>query len=115
MKRTFFHAPDARAAACLAAFLLGFWAVFVDGFQGMVSPTRGPRPVARVDTDLAPIAVDFQDVAGRRGPHRAERRGGESAKKYILETTGNGVALFDYDNDGRVDIFIPSRRGLGWR
>ena len=30
------------------------------------------------------------------------------AKDYILETTGNGVAIFDYDGDGRNDIFIAN-------
>ena len=34
--------------------------------------------------------------------------GSEDRKRYILETTGTGVALFDYDNDGRIDIFIPN-------
>jgi hypothetical protein len=29
-----------------------------------------------------------------------------TASKYLLETMGSGVALFDYDNDGRLDIFF---------
>src|SRR6266404_9316923 len=29
-----------------------------------------------------------------------------TSKKYLLETMGPGVALFDYDNDGRLDIFL---------
>ncbi len=29
-----------------------------------------------------------------------------TSKKYLLETMGSGVALFDYDNDGRLDIFF---------
>ena len=32
--------------------------------------------------------------------------GGEKSKQYILETTGGGVAIFDYDNDGWPDIFL---------
>ena len=32
--------------------------------------------------------------------------GGITTKKYIIETTGTGVAIFDYDNDGWPDIFI---------
>ena len=32
--------------------------------------------------------------------------GGVDTKKYIIETTGTGVAIFDYDNDGWPDIFI---------
>ena len=29
-----------------------------------------------------------------------------TSKKYLIETMGSGVALFDYDNDGRLDIFF---------
>src|SRR6266700_7836767 len=29
-----------------------------------------------------------------------------TSKKYLIETMGPGVALFDYDNDGRLDIFV---------
>jgi hypothetical protein len=29
-----------------------------------------------------------------------------TSKKYLLETMGSGVALFDYDNDGLLDIFF---------
>jgi hypothetical protein len=32
--------------------------------------------------------------------------GGSDTKKYIIETTGSGVAIFDYDNDGWPDIFL---------
>jgi hypothetical protein len=78
------------------------------GVQGMASPTRPARPAARVDTDLPPIAVDFRDVAEQAGLTAATVSGAEDRKKYILETTGTGVALFDYDNDGRLDIFIPN-------
>ncbi len=29
-----------------------------------------------------------------------------TSKKYLMETMGSGVALFDYDNDGRLDMFF---------
>src|SRR5438045_9379732 len=29
-----------------------------------------------------------------------------TSKKYLPETMGAGVALFDYDNDGKLDIFL---------
>ena len=31
-----------------------------------------------------------------------------TAKKYLIETMGSGVALLDYDNDGRLDIFFAN-------
>lgn len=32
--------------------------------------------------------------------------GDEQSKKYIIEANGTGVAFFDYDGDGRQDIFL---------
>ena len=32
--------------------------------------------------------------------------GAERGKQYIIESTGTGVAIFDYDNDGLPDIFL---------
>ena len=37
--------------------------------------------------------------------------GGDNSKKYIIETTGSGVAFIDYDNDGLLDIFVVSGHG----
>jgi enediyne biosynthesis protein E4 len=34
--------------------------------------------------------------------------GGRDVNRYLLETTGTGVALFDYDNDGLLDVFFPN-------
>jgi len=53
----------------------------------------------------APVA-DFVDAAGKAGLTAQNIFGGISSKKYIIETTGNGVAIFDYDNDGWPDIFL---------
>jgi len=53
----------------------------------------------------APIA-NFTDVAEKSGLTAQEIFGGIDTKKYIIETTGTGVAIFDYDNDGWPDIFL---------
>jgi enediyne biosynthesis protein E4 len=53
----------------------------------------------------APIA-DFVDVAEKSGLTMMNVFGGRDTKKYIIETTGTGVAIFDYDNDGWPDILI---------
>src|SRR5688572_13031416 len=73
--------------------------------QGMATSSRAPRPAAKVETDLPPIKVDFRDVAAEAGLKALTISGDKDRKKYILESTGPGVAIFDYDNDGRVDIF----------
>jgi hypothetical protein len=50
--------------------------------------------------------ADFQDIAEKAGLTMTNVFGGVDTKKYIIETTGTGVAIFDYDNDGWPDIFI---------
>jgi len=57
--------------------------------------------------------IDFRDIAGPCGLNVKNTFGGLEHKQYILETTGNGVAIFDYDGDGREDIFIANGTRLG--
>ena len=52
-----------------------------------------------------PIAF-FTDEAAKAGLTMKNVFGGVDTKKYIIETTGTGVAIFDYDNDGWPDIFV---------
>lgn len=47
----------------------------------------------------------FVDVTQRLGVN-FQYRASHTSRKYLLETMGAGVALFDYDNDGRLDIFL---------
>jgi len=60
---------------------------------------------AQANRDSAQIA-NFTDIAGKSGLTMENVFGGKETKKYIIETTGTGVAIFDYDNDGWPDIFI---------
>jgi hypothetical protein len=49
----------------------------------------------------------FVDVTGASGV-RFVGQASHTSKKYLIETIGSGVALFDYDNDGRLDIFFAN-------
>jgi hypothetical protein len=49
----------------------------------------------------------FVDVTAKLGIH-FQQRASKTSKKYLLETMGSGVAVFDYDNDGRLDIFFAN-------
>jgi hypothetical protein len=53
-----------------------------------------------------PITANFIDISDEAGLTMTNVFGGLETKKYIIETTGTGVAIFDYDNDGWPDIFI---------
>jgi len=48
----------------------------------------------------------FVDEAQKAGLNAPNTFGGVDTKKFIIETTGTGVAIFDYDNDGWPDIFV---------
>jgi hypothetical protein len=52
-----------------------------------------------------PVAY-FTDEAAQAGLTMKNVFGGVDTKKYIIETTGTGVAVFDYDNDGWPDVFV---------
>ena len=52
-------------------------------------------------------SVSFTDVAAEAGLGAAVNvSGSPAAKKYLLEEMGAGVAFFDYDHDGWLDIFL---------
>jgi hypothetical protein len=52
--------------------------------------------------------VTFTDIAGAAGLSTATIYGGIDRKRFIIETNGCGVAFFDYDNDGWIDVLILS-------
>ncbi|MBV9679989.1 MAG: CRTAC1 family protein [Acidobacteriaceae bacterium] len=60
----------------------------------LVKDTDGPVPAF---TDVTRTAqVNFQQANSA------------TSEKYLLETMGGGVAVFDYDNDGRMDLFFTN-------
>src|SRR3984957_4298809 len=50
--------------------------------------------------------VIFKDIAQQSGLTSWRHQMGTLEKKYILEATGSGVALLDYDGDGWLDIYM---------
>jgi enediyne biosynthesis protein E4 len=65
------------------------------GQQAKTAPAAAAKPLA-----------NFTDIAEKAGLTMQDIFGGIETKKYIIETTGTGVAIFDYDNDGWPDIFL---------
>jgi enediyne biosynthesis protein E4 len=53
----------------------------------------------------AAVPANFVDVTAQGGIH-FKQVASHTSKKYLPETMGSGVALFDYDNDGRLDILV---------
>ena len=62
---------------------------------------------------MKPPIVRYEDIAAKAGLTGVEVSGAETGKQYIIESTGTGVAVFDYDNDGLPDIFLVNGGRLG--
>jgi hypothetical protein len=56
--------------------------------------------------DPPPLRFSFKNVAAEAGVDGFVTFGGTAANKYLLETTGTGVAVVDYDQDGLLDLFV---------
>jgi hypothetical protein len=91
------------------------------GRLGIVAPAFGlpfglpwiralQKSPANRKSEFSPVPVagfSFTDITAQAGLGGAVNVFGNVARKqYILEETGCGVALFDYDNDGWADIFM---------
>ena len=57
---------------------------------------------AKQASSTSDIFVDITQKLGVSFQYKASH----TSKKYLPETMGAGVALFDYDNDGRLDLFL---------
>jgi enediyne biosynthesis protein E4 len=86
-RRPGWAAAWASAAAAIAALAAG------------QSPPSDPQWPTFVDV-TAELGIDFR--------HRAS----PTPEKYLLETMGSGVAVFDADGDGRLDLFFVNGAAL---
>ena len=64
------------------------------------TPAPTPPPAIAFEEKAAAMGIDFTHVNGARG------------KKWMPETMGGGVAVLDYDGDGRPDLLFVS--GAYW-
>jgi hypothetical protein len=62
-------------------------------------------PSSAVQTHPGTTPGNFVDVTSKVGIH-FKQEASPTSRKYLLETMGSGAAVFDYDNDGRLDIFL---------
>jgi len=81
------------AAAALATF-------------GCGHPSRQSAPPPKA-VPPAPGPIHLRDVTGQTGI-AFRHTDGSSGRRYIVETVSAGLALFDYDGDGLIDIYFPN-------
>jgi hypothetical protein len=66
---------------------------------------RGSAPQAVDDRSAPQGPITFRDVTGETAIHFIHTDG-SSGQRYIMESVAAGLALFDYDGDGYVDVYF---------
>src|SRR6185295_5814646 len=105
----------------VATIILLLLCVTVHGQQPSPSPTpeRTGRSYSTAELSKTPpppgpqarSPLTFNDMTAQSRVnfiHAASK----TSIKYLLETMGGGVAMFDYDNDGRMDLFFTNGAAL---
>jgi hypothetical protein len=72
-------------------------------YSGGGDPLKTPPPPA----PQLPSPVTFTDITAATRIN-FKHHASVTSRKYLMEAMGAGVALFDYDNDGRLDIFFTN-------
>jgi enediyne biosynthesis protein E4 len=101
-----------------AFIIAGFLIALTDVRAQQPSPSPTPRAGRSYSTDelpktppppgpKAPSTVTFTDITAAT-KIAFKHSGSPTSLKYLLETMGGGVAIFDYDNDGRMDLFFTN-------
>src|SRR5439155_1722451 len=93
-----YYQSDMRALLGLS-LVVGFIGAAVVRQSGPASSSEKPLPGKFTDVTSF-LGVDFNYLSSHTPKH------------YLVETMGGGVALFDYDNDGRLDLVVL--RYLQW-
>lgn len=76
--------------------------------QGMATGSATARPARPLPAGMKAPVVSYRDVGAQAGLTGVAVSGADRGKQYIVETTGTGVVVFDFDNDGLQDIFFPN-------
>lgn len=110
-----------RRVNLLASITLGFLCLSINASaqQPTPSPERTGRSYSTPNLPKTPpppgpqarSPLTFADISAQSGVsfrHAASK----TSLKYLLETMGGGVAIFDYNNDGRMDLFFTNGAAL---
>ena len=73
-----------------------------------ISYAQAPGTTKSGPLAVEPGVIHFEDVARQAKLNFLNVSGGTVHKEFIIETTGNGAVIFDYDNDGWPDIYLPN-------
>ncbi|MGH9872152.1 MAG: CRTAC1 family protein [Pyrinomonadaceae bacterium] len=115
------HAMRFRSSPLVALLFLGIAPLTLVGQQPSPSPTPtrtgksyssetpNRKPPTPAPQSQSPVTFSDITIQSRINFQRAPSF---TSMKYLLEAVGSGVAMFDYDNDGRMDLFFTNGAAL---
>ena len=96
----------------LGSSLIVLGSTLTDALATPLSKWKNPLVVQAAASQPASFPVQFFDVAQQAGLNIPNVWGGIDRKRVIIETKGSGLAFFDYDNDGWLDIYLSNGNRL---
>ena len=97
-----YHAQFVAWLIVLLAFPNGVWAQ-----SGAVTGDAQAYAVCRTVGVIDPKApMIFEDVTAKTTLAKFKHVTADTEVNYILDSPSGGLALFDYDNDGKLDIYL---------
>src|SRR6266446_4381046 len=97
----------------LGSSLLVFGSMLMDALTTPLWRWRRSLALQSTAGSNQPSPVQFVDVAHEAGLNVPNVWGATDHKSYIIEAKGSGIAFFDYDNDGWLDIYLTNGNRLG--
>ena len=103
--------PKPRYAAMLSYIVLLCGGSLASFSQGMGGSHHVAPPMSAGNTPIVNTSISLNDIAAEAGLTFKHESGDPLHKKFLLESIGSGVAVFDYDGDGLQDIFLVNATG----
>jgi enediyne biosynthesis protein E4 len=69
---------------------------------------QAPNASKNDQSTVKPNAVNFENIARQAGLTAFNVNGNDKHNVFLPEGVGSGAVIFDYDNDGWPDIFLPN-------
>ena len=83
------------------------WGLPLHG-QGPAASGAAAQPRRPLPEGVRPPQIEYRDIAAEAGLGGVAVSGSPVEKSYIVESTGTGAAILDYDRDGLQDILVIS-------
>ena len=97
------RAPAVGLACVLALLALG---AAQYALSQMTAGSKSALPRRPLPAGMKAPVIRFEDLSEKAGLSGVNVSGSTVQQTYIVENTGTGVAIFDYDNDGLPDLFF---------